>query len=222
MPPGRTCLDDVDVRYRALVDVAGALTSHSDLHDLLRSLRGHLEPIVQFTFLSVWLWDRDDGTADRRLLRAGGQRRPRGWSASRSRPPASYPGQAVQTGRADLRHRGRPGRAVVPASVDDRARRPELLRRPARHARTAPSARSTSARVDRRRLRARRHRADGAGRRAWSRSPLENAQQRRDHPRAASRAGARARSARPAARGDQRDRHAARHAARCSWRWRRR
>ena len=53
------CLDDVDVRYRALVDVAGALTSHSDLTDLLRSLRGHLEPIVQFTFLSVWLWDRD-------------------------------------------------------------------------------------------------------------------------------------------------------------------
>jgi len=59
MLPGRTCLDDVDVRYRALVDVAGALTSHSDLTDLLRSLRGHLEPIVQFTFLSVWLWDRE-------------------------------------------------------------------------------------------------------------------------------------------------------------------
>ena len=52
-------LDDVDVRYRALVDVAGALTSHSDHTDLLRSLRGHLEPIVQFTFLSVWLWDRE-------------------------------------------------------------------------------------------------------------------------------------------------------------------
>ena len=54
-----TSLDAVDVRYRALVDVAGALTSHSDLADLLRSLRGHLEPIVQFTFLVVCLWDRE-------------------------------------------------------------------------------------------------------------------------------------------------------------------
>ena len=75
MLPGRMFLDDVDVRYRALVDVAGALTSHSDLGDLLRSLRGHLEPIVQFTFLSVWLWDRD---ADRLWRRPhGGVRRAR-------------------------------------------------------------------------------------------------------------------------------------------------
>jgi hypothetical protein len=56
---GRTSLDDVDVRYRALVDVATALTSHSELCDLLRSLRGHLEPIVQFTFMVVCLWDRE-------------------------------------------------------------------------------------------------------------------------------------------------------------------
>src|SRR5690349_8711558 len=59
LPPARTCFDDVDARYRALVDVAGALTSHPDLADLLRSLRGHLEPIVQFTFLAISLWDRE-------------------------------------------------------------------------------------------------------------------------------------------------------------------
>ena len=55
----RTSLDDVDIRYRALVDVAGALTSHSHVCELLASLRGHLEPIVQFTFLVVCLWDRE-------------------------------------------------------------------------------------------------------------------------------------------------------------------
>jgi formate hydrogenlyase transcriptional activator len=49
----------VDARYRALVDVAGALTSHSELCELLGSLRGHLEPIVEFTFMIVSLWDRE-------------------------------------------------------------------------------------------------------------------------------------------------------------------
>jgi formate hydrogenlyase transcriptional activator len=97
MVPGRMYLDDVDVRYPALVDVAGALTSHSDLSDLLRSLRGHLEPIVQFTFLSVWLWDRD---ADRLTVAFF---EPAGTPAARlvgeSYPAAgTYPGQAMQTG----------------------------------------------------------------------------------------------------------------------------
>ena len=55
----RSCLDDVDARYRALVDVAGALTSHSDPAELLRSLRRHLEPIVPFTFMVVGMWDRE-------------------------------------------------------------------------------------------------------------------------------------------------------------------
>jgi formate hydrogenlyase transcriptional activator len=98
MLPGRTCLDDVDVRYRALVDVAGALTSHSDLSDLLRSLRGHLEPIVQFTFLSAWLWDRDTDRltvafvepADTSAARLAGESYP---------AASSYPGQVVRTGR---------------------------------------------------------------------------------------------------------------------------
>src|SRR5918996_2393441 len=54
-----TSPNDVDARYRALVDVAGALTSHSDLTDLLLSLRGHLEPIIDFTFLVVSLWDKE-------------------------------------------------------------------------------------------------------------------------------------------------------------------
>jgi formate hydrogenlyase transcriptional activator len=98
MLPGRMFLDDVDVRYRALVDVAGALTSHSDLGDLLRSLRGHLEPIVQFTFLSVWLWDRDADRltvafvepSDTPAARLVGQ-----WYPAAD----AFPGQVVRTGR---------------------------------------------------------------------------------------------------------------------------
>ncbi len=91
-------MDDVDARYRALVDVAGALTSHSDLSDLLRSLRGHLEPIVQFSFLSVWLWDREADRltvafvepADTPAARLTGE----SYAAA-----DSYPGQVVRTGR---------------------------------------------------------------------------------------------------------------------------
>ena len=97
MLPGRIFLDDVDVRYRALVDVAGALTSHSDHTDLLRSLRGHLEPIVQFSFLSVWLWDRD---ADRLTVAFfDPAEKPAARLVGESYPAAgTYPGQAVQTG----------------------------------------------------------------------------------------------------------------------------
>jgi formate hydrogenlyase transcriptional activator len=98
MTPGRSCLDDVDVRYRALVDVAGALTSHSDLNDLLRSLRSHLEPIVQFTFLSVWLWDRDTERLTVAFFEP--QESPAGRVVGESFAAAgTYPGQAVKTGR---------------------------------------------------------------------------------------------------------------------------
>jgi formate hydrogenlyase transcriptional activator len=98
MAPGRTCLDDVDVRYRALVDVAGALTSHADLHDVLRSLRGHLEPIVQFTFLSVWLWDADTERLTVAFFEP--EESPAGRVVGESFAAAgTYPGQAVQTGR---------------------------------------------------------------------------------------------------------------------------
>jgi formate hydrogenlyase transcriptional activator len=98
MAPGRSCLDDVDVRYRALVDVAGALTSHSDLNDLLRSLRGHLEPILQFTFLSVWFWDGDTDRLTVAFFEP--QDSPAGRVVGESFAAAgTYPGQAVQTGR---------------------------------------------------------------------------------------------------------------------------
>jgi formate hydrogenlyase transcriptional activator len=90
--------DDVDVRYRALVDVASALTSHSELADLLLSLRGHLEPLIQFTFLIVTLWDRD---RDRIVVRFF---EPYDSPASRlvgtSYPSeGTYPGMAVRSGR---------------------------------------------------------------------------------------------------------------------------
>jgi formate hydrogenlyase transcriptional activator len=98
MAPGRVCFDDVDVRYRALVDVAGALTSHADLTDLLRSLRGHLEPIVQFTFLSVWLWDAEADRLTVAFLEPGGS--PAGRLVGESFAAAgTYPGDAVHSGR---------------------------------------------------------------------------------------------------------------------------
>ena len=90
--------DDVDVRYRALVDVASALTAHSELPDLLLSLRGHLEPLVRFTFLVVSLWDRESDTIEVRFFE------PYGHPATRlvgTRYPSqgTYPGEAVRSGR---------------------------------------------------------------------------------------------------------------------------
>ena len=91
-------IDAVDVRYRALADVAGELASYSELDDLFRSLQGHLEPLVQFTFLAVSLKDGDDGSLVLRFFE------PRDSPAARligNRYPidSSYPGQAVRTGR---------------------------------------------------------------------------------------------------------------------------
>ena len=89
---------DVDVRYRALVDVAGALASHSELPDLLRSLRGHLEPLIPFTFLAVCLTDRDDDTITVRFLE--GSRADSQELVGRSFAlDGSYSGLAIRSGR---------------------------------------------------------------------------------------------------------------------------
>jgi formate hydrogenlyase transcriptional activator len=93
-----TSTDDVDVRYRALVDIASALTAHSELPDLLLSLRSHLEPLVQFTFLVVSLWNRDTDRISVRFFE------PYDSPASRlvgtSYPSqGTYPGMAVHSGR---------------------------------------------------------------------------------------------------------------------------
>jgi formate hydrogenlyase transcriptional activator len=99
LPPARTCFDDVDARYRALVDVAGALTSHPDLADLLRSLRGHLEPIVQFTFLAISLWDRETDRLTVRYFDPLDE--PAAGLVGQSYAAAgTYPGMAVHGGRA--------------------------------------------------------------------------------------------------------------------------
>jgi formate hydrogenlyase transcriptional activator len=95
---GGVSVHDVDVRYRALVDVAGALASYRELDDLFMSLRGHLEPLIAFSFLAVSLRDRDDGSLVLRFFE------PRDSPASLrvgSRYPidSSYPGQVVRTGR---------------------------------------------------------------------------------------------------------------------------
>ena len=90
--------DEVDVRYRALVDVASALTSHSELPDLLLSLRGHLEPLIQFTFLVVSLWDRDTDTIVVRFFEPYDN--PASRLVGTSYPSqGTYPGMAVHSGR---------------------------------------------------------------------------------------------------------------------------
>jgi formate hydrogenlyase transcriptional activator len=99
MPVVTSPCSEIDARYRALVDVAGSLTSHADLADVLLSLRGHLEPLVQFTFLVVCLWDRDSDTITVKFFE------PYEHAASRlvgSSYPAvgTYPGMAVHSGRA--------------------------------------------------------------------------------------------------------------------------
>jgi formate hydrogenlyase transcriptional activator len=101
-------LDSVDVRYQTLVDVASALASHSELTALLRSLHGHLEPLIPFTFVVLCLreGDRDrlwvryfepDDTIRNRLV------------GTSFRMEGSYPGEAVLTERPVYVPRVRPG-----------------------------------------------------------------------------------------------------------------
>src|SRR4029453_6133466 len=90
--------DGVDLRYRGLGDVASALASYSDLDDLFLSLRGHLDPLLEFTFLAVALRDPDSDGLGRRFYD------PRDANASRligNRYTLfnSYPGLAVRTER---------------------------------------------------------------------------------------------------------------------------
>jgi formate hydrogenlyase transcriptional activator len=94
----RASIEDVDARYRALVDVASALASHSDLTELLQSLRGHLEPLIQFTFLVVSLHDGDSDRLVVRYLEPGELAREE--FVGTSHPvEGSYPGLAVRSGR---------------------------------------------------------------------------------------------------------------------------
>src|SRR5574338_777934 len=88
---------DVDVRYRALVDVASALASHSELPDLLRSLRGHLSSLIPFSFLAVCLWDRERDTLTVRSTDAPGDIARD--LVGRAFPMDGYGGQAIRTGK---------------------------------------------------------------------------------------------------------------------------
>jgi formate hydrogenlyase transcriptional activator len=88
---------DVDVRYRALVDVASALTWHTELDGLLLSLRGHLEPLIQFTFLVVSLWDPESDTITLRFFEP--LEHPANRLIGSSYPSdGTYPGMAVRFG----------------------------------------------------------------------------------------------------------------------------
>ena len=91
-------IDDVDVRYRALVDVAGALASHSNLTDLLLGLRGHLEPLIDFTFMVVSLWDPETDMTTVRFFEPLDH--PASALVGSSYPSeGTFPGMAVRTGR---------------------------------------------------------------------------------------------------------------------------
>ena len=103
-----TSLDSVDARYRALVDVASALSSHSELTDLLRSLRGHLEPLIPFTFLVVLLRDRDPDSLVVRFFEPYGTAGDRIVGTVHS-IEHSYPGEAFRTGRPVYVPQVRPG-----------------------------------------------------------------------------------------------------------------
>lgn len=89
---------DVDERYRALIDVAGALTSASQLDDLLLSLRRHLDSIVAFTFLAVSLRDHETDALVLRFFDP--QDHPAsGLVGSRYPIDGTYPGEAARSGR---------------------------------------------------------------------------------------------------------------------------
>jgi formate hydrogenlyase transcriptional activator len=93
-----TSTEDVDLSYRALVDIAGALSSHSELPDLLRNLRGHLESLIPFSFLAVCLRDRDADTITVRFLESPDPVATQ--LVGRSFPlEGSYGGAAMSTGR---------------------------------------------------------------------------------------------------------------------------
>jgi formate hydrogenlyase transcriptional activator len=98
LEPAALSIDEVDPRYRALVDVASALASYCELDDLLLSLRGHLNSLVEFAFLAVSLRDRESDTLVLRFFD------PPNSEASHligSKYPidSSYPGLAVRTGQ---------------------------------------------------------------------------------------------------------------------------
>jgi hypothetical protein len=123
------CLE-LDARYRALVDVASALTAHADLADVLLSLRRSLEPLIQFTFLVVSLWD---GSATRSPSRSSNRTttRPTGWSGARTRRGhVPRHGRAYRSARLCLARAARRARTRAGAG---RVRRRELLRRAAHH-----------------------------------------------------------------------------------------
>jgi formate hydrogenlyase transcriptional activator len=90
-----TSTEDIDIRYRALIDVAGALASYSELSDLLRSLRGHLEPLIPFNFLAVCLSDSDTITV-RYVESSDGAAR--GLVGQSFPTEGSYGGAAIRTG----------------------------------------------------------------------------------------------------------------------------
>jgi formate hydrogenlyase transcriptional activator len=91
-------LDDVDGRYRGLVDVGSALASHSELTDILRNLRGHLEPLIQFTFLAVCLREDDNDALVVRHVEPGELAAGHVLGMSHALN-GSYQGQAVRTGQ---------------------------------------------------------------------------------------------------------------------------
>jgi formate hydrogenlyase transcriptional activator len=91
-----SCLEP-DARYRALVEVASALTAHADLADVLLSLRRHLEPLIEFTFLVVSLWDEERDTITVTFFEPYDHEANR-LVGSTYASEGTYPGMAVRSG----------------------------------------------------------------------------------------------------------------------------
>jgi formate hydrogenlyase transcriptional activator len=89
---------DALARYSALVDVSSVLASHAELPDLLRSLRGQLDPLISFEFIAVVM---REGDGESLILRYIDTREPLAESiVGRGYPlDGSYPGHAIRTGR---------------------------------------------------------------------------------------------------------------------------
>lgn len=88
----------LEVRYRALADVASALNTYADLPELLLSLRTHFQPLIQFSFLVVTFWDRKQDTITLKLVEPLDHQA--GALAERAFPAGdTYAGQVVRSGR---------------------------------------------------------------------------------------------------------------------------
>ena len=67
MTPVHAPTTALDARYRALAEVASVLAAQVEMGDLLKNLRGLIEPLITFEFLAVYLRDEGGDTLTLRM-----------------------------------------------------------------------------------------------------------------------------------------------------------